>query len=514
MAVPSKNGGYDQTSQEMDRLQLTKSQPAISRLQVLPGAYREQTLLRKAADALFRNWRWTLALWALATTAVAAYAVLAPREYESEMTFLVNNNRADSMATQDGNAAAPRPGDITDQQMATEVQILSSSELASKALRAAGFRGGSKIEQERALAKLQKNMQIAPVQKANMIRVRYTATDPNQAMNVLEVLAKAYPDEHLQLHGNPGEMSFFNQQSAEAEKKLKDAENKLLEFQQGSGVVSAAEQKQMVLTRQIELQVALHQSEAEMQDASNRIESIKPKLEAMSRRIATQTRRVPNQYSVERLNTMLTELQNRRTELLSKYRAGERIVTQLDQQIADTKTALQSAEGSASMEEVSDVNPLRQGLETQLAQAEATKAGLAGRIQAMREQNAEYRRQLARLEALAPREQEYQRDAKVAENNYLLYAKKREEARISERMDEQKIASVVLAESPRYPVLPKSRAMQLAAEYVLALLVATLMVALVSKMKHTVETPWALEEISAIPVLGTVPVHSFAVRQI
>jgi uncharacterized protein involved in exopolysaccharide biosynthesis len=484
-----------------------------SRRQPLPVAFKEQPLIWKAADTLFRNWRWTLALWALATAAVACYALLTPREYESEMTFLVNNTRADSTFSPEESTSAPRTTDISDQQMATEVQILSSRDLARKALRASGFQGGPGIEQEKALNKLQKSLQVAPVLKANMIRVRYSAADPDQVVKVLEALAKAYPDEHVQLHGNPGQMGFFDQQASDAEKNLKEANDKLLAFQQSTGVVSAADQKQMILSRQIELQVTLHQAEAELRDTSNRIASIKPRLDAMSRRIATQTRRVPNQYSVERMNTMLTELQNRRTELLSKYRPTERIVTQLDQQIADTKKALQSAEISSSTEEVSDINPLRQALETEMATALAAEAGLGGRIQAMRAQNFSYQAQLANLEKLAPLEQEYQRDAKVAENNYLLYAKKREEARISQRMDEQKIANVVLAERPRFPVVPKSRSMQLLVIYALALLAGTLAVTLIGRMRHTVDTPWALEEISSVPVLGTVPVHSFA-RQI
>jgi uncharacterized protein involved in exopolysaccharide biosynthesis len=479
------------------------------RRRALP-AYKQEGLIRRAADALFRNWRWTLAVWVLATIAVTGYALLAPREYESEMTFLVNNNRTDALASPDGSAAAPRPADISDQQISTEVQILASRELATQALPAAGFNGGTGVERERALARLQKNLQIAPVLKANMIRVRYSAMDPNQASNVLKALAVAYRDQHARLHGNPGQLGFFDQQSAEAEKKLKNADNKLLEFQQGSGIVSAAEQKQMLLSRQIELQVTLHQAEAELKETTNRIASVTPRLEAMSHRIATQTRRVPNQYSVERLNTMLTELQNRRTELLSKYRPGERIVTQLDQQIADTRKALQSAESSASTEEVSDVNPLRQSQEAELTRLEATEAGLAGRIQAMRRQDSIYRGELAKLETLAPVEQEYQREEKVAESNYLLYAKKREEARISQSLDEQKIANVVLVEKPSFPVLPKSRAAQLSIVYLLSLLVGVIAVALLSRMKQTVETPWALEEVAAVPVLGTVPVYSLA----
>jgi len=502
-------------------LQAANSQPAMKRSQdlsipvshagrlVLAAALKEQSLMGKAADTLFRNWGWTLALWGLATMATAGYAVLSPREYQSEMTFLVNNNRSDSQSSSDGNGSASRAGDISDQQMATEIQILSSRDLSVKALGAAGFHGGTPADQERALRKLQKNLLVAPVLKANIIRVRYSAPTAEEALRVLETLAKAYPEQHVRLHSNPAEMGFFDEQSADAQGKLKDAENKLLSFQQETGVVNVTEQKQLLLSRQIELQVALHQAEAERREASTRIDSITPRLSAMPIRIATQTRRLPNQYSVERMSTMLTELQNRRTELLSKYRPGERIVTQLDQQIADTKNALQTAEGSVATEEVSDVNLLRQGLEADLQRAQATEAGLVGRIQAMQGQNASYQAQLAKLETLAPLEEQYQRDAKVAESNYLLYAKKGEEARISQRMDDRKLANVVLAERPLLPVFPKSRALVVIPLYILSLLLCAFVVAMISRMRQTVETPWALEELCEVPVLGTVPDQIF-----
>jgi hypothetical protein len=74
-------------------------------------------------------------------------------------------------------------------------------------------------------------------------------------------------------------------------------------------------------------------------------------------------------------------------------------------------------------------------------------------------------------------------------------------------MDEQKIANVVLVEKPSFPVLPKSLAVQLSIVYLLLLLAGVISVALFSRMKQTVDTPWALEEVASVPVLGTVPVH-------
>ena len=178
----------------------------------------------------------------------------------------------------------------------------------------------------------------------------------------------------------------------------------------------------------------------------------------MSPRIATQTRRVPNQYSIERLNTLLTELQNKRTELLTKFKPGDRMVVQVDQQIADTLESRGDRRAAQPLDRRGQRRqPAAPGSESELTRVEANSAGLRGRIQEMKAQAGEYRRDLARIERLLPQEQERLRNVRVAEDNYLLYTKKREEARIGERMDQQKIANVVLAEPALAPLLPKSR---------------------------------------------------------
>src|SRR4051794_14666950 len=86
-----------------------------------PGMVPEfsgHSLLRALADTFFRNWLWIGALWAVATLAVGGYAYFTPREYESEMTFLVRNNRADTVISAEGSSLSPmRQSDISDAQI-------------------------------------------------------------------------------------------------------------------------------------------------------------------------------------------------------------------------------------------------------------------------------------------------------------------------------------------------------------------------------------------------------------
>ena len=470
--------------------------------------YSEHSLLRGVVDSFFRNWKWLAALWTLSTLAAAAYYFLAPKEYDTDMTFLVRNSRADVVINPDGSSSTQqRQADVSDAQLSTEVQMLLNRDLVLKLLPYTGFKGGTAIERERALGKLQKALVVTPVVKSNMLRVKYTSQNPDEGAPLLEAMAAAYLDQHLEMHSNAGSFEFFDQQATDAENRWKEAQAKLLEFQQHSGVVSGPEQKDLLLRRQIDLQVALHQSEAELQETGRRMEAIRPKLDTMAQRIPTQSRRLPNQYSVERLNTMIAELQNRRTEMLTKYRGADRNVTQLDQQIADTTRALDEARTRVTTEDQTDVNPLRQSLEAELTREQGTDAGLRGRIQTMRAQDQAYQTQLAKIEAVVPVEQQLQRDAKVAEDNYMLYTKRREEARIGRRMDQEKIANVVLAEHPHIPLLPRGRGGPLLGAYLMMLLLSLVAVAILSRIRRTVETPWDLEAVVDAPVLGTVPIH-------
>ena len=465
-----------------------------------------RSILLSVVDALFRNWPWILPLWVLVTLGAATYWLRTPKDFESEMTFLVRNTRAEVVVNPDGSSfMQQRQADVSDTQMSTELQMLSSRDLFEKLIPATGYKATTEAQKDAVVARLQRDLQVAPVVKSNMIRVRYSNPDPKRVMQVLETLSSAYMDEHLQLHNNTGSFDFFDQQSMEAEKRWKDGQQKLLEFQQTTGVVSAVEQKELLVRRQIDLQTSLHLAEAELKDTSKRIDSIRPRLQAMASRVDTVARKMPNQYSAERLSTMLAELQNKRTELLSKYRATERVVTQLDQQIADTTRAFQEATSRVATEEVSDINPLKQILETELGRAEGTEAGLRARVQEMKAQDHGYHLELLKLDQVLPREQQLQREVKVAEDNYLLYSKRREEARIGQRMDEQKIANVVLAGKPRVPSAPKSRLNMVVTLYLLGLVMAVLAVGVLSRLSRTVQTPWDLEGITDVPVLGTVP---------
>jgi hypothetical protein len=120
---------------------------------------------------------------------------------------------------------------------------------------------------------------------------------------------------------------------------------------------------------------------------------------------------------------------------------------------------------------------------------------------------ADYEGALRKLEGDTVRHNDLQRQVKEAEDNYQLYAKKREEARIADELDKQKITNVSIAEAPAIARIPSSpnRPLNLALGIVLAAFLTLGSVFTSELLSDTVHTPRQLEALTGATVLATVP---------
>jgi uncharacterized protein involved in exopolysaccharide biosynthesis len=231
----------------------------------------------------------------------------------------------------------------------------------------------------------------------------------------------------------------------------------------------------------------------------------------MDTRISTQSRVLPNQDSVERFNTMLVELKNRRTQLLAKFQPEDRLVKEVDEQIRTTTAALAKASQTTYSEQSSDINPLRQSLETELARVKVEQSGRNELRENLKTQVEQYQSLLTKLEKATTPHDNLSRQVKQADENYQLYAKKQEESRIADELDKQKISNVTIAEAPTVPRVPYKSNRLLTALVGLGLgLMLGLGGAVTAEFfRETVHTPRELEGLSGAPVLATFPHQSF-----
>ncbi len=424
---------------------------------------------------------------------IAAVVFMLPKKYESEMMILVSSGRADMVISPEDSKNTATPDQLPEIRLGSEIGLLKSRNVMEQVIDKIGAGSPPNAKnpspaslaayREGVIGSLNAHLKIDPVKKSELIAVTYQAKTPEMANKVLTSLSEAYLELHLKAHATPGSFKFFDDQANSYAQKLKAAEQRLLEFRQKNPSNTQPTLPDPLVQREMEAQAALDETQAQEADYARRVESGRAQLSTLNPRIATQTHTNPQTTIISQLTGMLAELQNRRTEMATKFRPDDRMVTQLDKEIADTRATLEAASANSSTDQTTDLNQVRVEAEKSLIASETLLAGLRARQRDLTRVVQDYKGQVIQNAQAGVESERLERELKESEDNYLLYAKKREEARISESLDQQRITDVSLIESPTMPVRPVSPVVStdLAIGFFLALLVAYVSVLLWSR---------------------------------
>jgi uncharacterized protein involved in exopolysaccharide biosynthesis len=208
----------------------------------------------------------------------------------------------------------------------------------------------------------------------------------------------------------------------------------------------------------------------------------------------------------QQLKTTLLNLELRRAELLTKYEPSYRLVQEVDQQIGEAKTAIAAEALSPLKEETTNTDPRYEWATTELEKAKVDLASFRARQAEVSSVVAAYHNLATRLGEQTIQHQDLQRTAKAAEENYLLYLRKREEARIGDALDERGILNVAVVQEPIIPALPKwSFKMVLAAALASATVLSIATAFIADYLAPGYRTPDEVTSSLGIPVLASLP---------
>ena len=470
--------------------------------------------LRDVVAVLFRQ-RWPMLIaFAIVVIAVVLSGVWVPK-YETQMKILVRRQRSDAIVTSSANAPPQFAGDqVSEEDLNSEVELLNSEDLLRKVVLTTGLSGksgapadhASEVMIAKAVRKLSKDLKIEPLRKTNVISVRYHASDPELAAAVLNALAAAYTEKHLEVHRSSGEFKFFDQQTEQYQQGLDQAQAKLTDFTQGTGVVSAELERDSALRQANEFDSTARQAQTAVLETEQRVRALQAQLQSMQPRMTTVVRTSDNPQLLDQLKSTLLNLQLKRTELLTKYEPTYRLVQEVDQQIADAKSAIAAEENKPIREESSDQDPDYQWVRAELTKAQADLSGLKARAASAASIAEQYHGSAQRLDQNEITQQNLLRAVKTQEENYLLYVHKREEARISDALDQRGILNVAVAEQPVVPVLPTWSLMNVVLFTILLAGIFSLFMAFaVDFMDPSFRTPDELVNYLGMPVLAALP---------
>lgn len=414
---------------------------------------------------LFRQRRVFLCVSGLVLAAAVLYASVGAR-YQANMKVLVRKGRVDAPVS----AAENAPFDltrmeITEEELNSEVELLRDDEVLRKVVEDNGLREhdwlhflrpseGRAERVERAARRLAKKLQVEPVKKTDLIALSYASDDPQLAAKVLQSVANSYLEKHMEVHRPTGEFRFFAQQTGESQRQLEEAKQRLLQFAAGHGVVAAAQERDLALQKLSEIDASYRQTKVESAEAQERVRELEAQLATLPERTTTQVRTADNPELLKALKSSLLDLQLKRTQLLTKFEPTHRLVQEVEEQIAQARTAISAESSSPVRDETTDKDAQHEWAASELQHAQVQVKALEARAAATSAQEAAYRTMARQLGEDAITQDDLLSAEKAAQENYLLYVKKQEEARIADALDERGIVNVAIAERPVAPALP------------------------------------------------------------
>ena len=470
--------------------------------------------LRDVVAPLFRHRRLIAVSFLGICLGSVVAAFLLPKQYQAEMKILVKRERVDPILTTDKTTVVEPHSEVSEEEVQSEVELLRSRDLLENVVKTSGLapsvNGQNDRERAAGLARavrnLEKNLQVEPLRKTNLIRATYQSRNPEQAARVLNTLSNLYLEKHLAVHRLPGAFDFFQKQTERYRNELTANEEHLIRFDSESGLVSPQLEKEITLRKQSEFDAALRETRADIAETNQRISALGAQLVATSPRITTLERTSDNPLLEQQLRSTLLSLELKRTELLSKFAPEYPLVQEVEKQIAQAQTAIAAAEQSPVREETTDRDPTYAWMREELAKNRAQLIALRARAEALAPVVEAYQAKSHSLDEKGATQNDLVRAAKAAEQNYLMYLQKQEEARISDALDRNRIVNVAIAESATVPALPThSTLFTLLLGGLLATGLSLASAYVADYIDPSFRTPQELYNTLDVPVLAAVP---------
>jgi len=421
--------------------------------------------VREMAMVLFRQRR-VFASVGLLVMAIAALYALFGTTYQANMKILVRPGRADAPVSAEQNAPLDltRIG-VTEEELNSEVELLRDEEVLRKVVEQTGiggrdwfhiFRLGEGRDQriERLARRLSRRLSVAPIKRTNLIAIGYSADDPQGAAKVLRALSGIYLEKHMAVHRPNGESHFFEQQTSESRRQLEDAQRRLLQFTEEHQVVAAAQQRDLALQRLSEVDASARQTRVELAETQQRVMELEHQMASLPERTTTQVRTADNPELLKSLKSSLLELELKRTELLTKFEPSHRLVQEVNAQITQAQQAIATESLTPVRDETTDKNAQYEWAKSELERTQVQLKALTARESATAAQESAYRALTETLGKDAVTQDDLLNTERAAEESYLLYVKKHEEARMDDALDQRGIVNVAMAEQPVVPALP------------------------------------------------------------
>jgi polysaccharide chain length determinant protein (PEP-CTERM system associated) len=433
-----------------------------------------------------------------------AVALFIPRSYSASTTILAQESDI-IQPLLEGRAVATGVAD----RAGIARQVIFSRKVIGDILQTGGWLADhpSPVQQDRLMEQIQDRIQITSP-RPNLVQIAYRDSDAKRTYDVTQRLSALLISEILAAKERESRDAylFIDSQVQGYYRKLADAETKLQDYRSRNadaqpGSVVDTNSRIGALRTQVE------QTRMQLLDQRSRERSLASQLSGESAVTAVQTRE--NLY-----RTQLLELQGQLDTLLLTYTEQYPDVVRIRHQMADIRNSMQqeqkrreSGNANALSDEVQG-NPLYEELRSKLADSRREIGAAESRLemsQSMLDEEIDRSRRIATSEsALA----ELTRDYEVNRDIYQDLLKRRENARVSMELDQEKRGLTLRVQDPAImPLRPTGlRFLHIAlAGLLLAIAVPVGLLILRARFDPRIRSPRQIEKLGQLPLLAVIP---------
>lgn len=435
-------------------------------------------------DAIRGRWKVAAFIVCSVVLAALAFSLLLPKAYTATATVVVDVKPDPLTGIVAGAGSAI---------MATQSDIIANERVARNVVRRLGLdKSPQAIQSWREDSKgvgtveawltgiLIQKLSVKPGKESNVLAINYTAADPHFAATVANAFVDAYIETAVELRVQPAKQysSFFDRQAQEARSSLEAAQKKLSDFKKINGIVGDDERLDVETARLNDLNAQVVALQAAATESNNRNVFAVGASEKMAEALANP---VVASLKVE-LGKSEASLQEMGTRLGSNHPQ----VMQLKAQIAELKVKVEqeTRRVAGSIGVNATVNQNR------LAEARA----------ALEMQ----RQKVLRLKGVRDGMSVLQRDVDNLQKTYDAILGRQALSALESQSQQANVSLLSYASPPLAASFPRV-GLYVAVAFMLSLLVAVTIVALMEVLDRRLRKPEQVLEMLGVPVISVVP---------
>jgi uncharacterized protein involved in exopolysaccharide biosynthesis/Mrp family chromosome partitioning ATPase len=419
---------------------------------------------------LFRH-KWLILILSLvAISTAAAVFFLWHLPYQSEAKVLIKYVKEVKPPVQDPTAAQVTVPDHGENIINSEVEILTSMDLANDVVDNLGptkilAKAGGGTNKTSAAFVIRSGLLLGVTNHSDVIDLIFTHPDAEMVQPILGALIVSYLHRHDEIH-RPEFNEFLTEKVDEVKHKLDDTDSQLRDAKNAAGIISPLEESKKTLAdMSAKIQQELYEAQAQMADEQETIlalQRLAGKAPPPTNASASSTAPAPvppdkiGEY--QKLCNEYFSLQAKETDLLGIYTTNNPIVQTAHQQVVKAEAAKKSMEEAypglivmqpttSSRGTTSAAAPMLDPA-TALQEEEIKKDALAARVKALNNNMAEIKNDVGVLTSKEGLILQLQRDRDQEATELSFYAGKLDESKAEEALSNNSSIAVVEAPTP------------------------------------------------------------------